>query len=85
MADARIAGDSFGQRYRFGQPLLLKQFLNAAMFPEMAHFELHDGLAGHRKSEMARFNDARMDGTDGNLEDPLTVNFPESILPLHPS
>ena len=50
----------------------------------MMDFELHDRLAGHRKPEMTRLDDACMNRSDGNLEDPFTFNLSEHILSLRP-
>ena len=51
MTDARwVTGDPFRQRDRaLVNGCCSNNFSRAAMFPEMAHFELHDRFAGLRK------------------------------------
>ena len=50
----------------------------------MVDLELHDGLAGDREPEMARLDDASVDRSNGNLEDPFAFNLSELVLPLSP-
>src|SRR5262245_29718252 len=48
----------------------------------MVDLELHDRLAGDRKPEMTRFDDACVDWSNWNLEDPFAFNLSERVLPL---
>ena len=84
MADRRIAGYTLGKVHCSGNRLLLKQLFYPAMFPEVTHFELHDGLTGDRKAEMPRFDDACVDRSNGHLEDPFALNLPKRVPTLGP-
>ena len=85
MADRRIAGHAFGQWHRCDQFLLLEQFFHSTVFPEMAHFELHDRLTGHGKSEMPGLDDAGMDRADRHFKDPFAFNVAEVVFALLPT
>ena len=50
----------------------------------MAHFELHDRLAGDREPEVPRLDDSGMDRPDRNLEDPFALELAERVLSLLP-
>src|SRR5215831_2291667 len=52
------------------------------MLPKMVNLKLHDRLAGDRKPEMPWLDDAGMDRSNGNLEDPLAFDLSKRILPL---
>src|SRR5262249_2061718 len=54
------------------------------MLPKMVDLELHDRLAGDRKPEMTRLDNACVDRSDGDLENPFAFNLSERILPLSP-
>src|SRR4249919_448150 len=54
------------------------------MLPKMVDLKLHDRLTGHREPEMARLDDACVDRSNGNLEDPFAFNLSECVLPLGP-
>ena len=48
----------------------------------MMEFKLHNRLTSHGEPEMARLNDARVDRSNGNLENPFAFNVAEYLLPL---
>ena len=82
VADRRITGHPLSQWDGVREVFPLKQLLDSTVFPKMVDFQLHDRLAGHGKPEMPRLDDARVDWSNGNLEDPFAFNLSERVLPL---
>ena len=76
----RVARDAAGQARALGEVFADEQPLDALVLVAEALLQAQQALADHRKSEVARLDDAGMDGADGNLVRALAADLDEVVV-----
>ena len=71
MAKAGISGNTFGQKHTIRQRSLFEELFCRLVGVKKADLKIQDGFSSHTESEMSRFNDAGMNGTDRDLKHSL--------------
>src|SRR6185437_9126505 len=75
----RVARDALGQKDRAVNGETLEELLGSFVRVEHAQLQVQDRLTGDREVEVARLDDAGMNGANGNLEDALSIGRPVDV------